>query len=294
MTKSEFTEKIKAEGLNVGRMYQSARHTQIEGFAISNAETIEIHPDSERLSPGIRFSYTPVKVPSLTTSPYTKANANFIGDKLKPYRKFWKKEFTAWKRALPAAKKHEIKFAEICRELGFTLEDSRYYRIFDLVWKKQDLKKYNATGKYLGVVEMTTVTTYAKSCQWGPSSREDTFLVGQNENGNPFAHQVSNNCFKIAGAVDWIWHGANVETRHGDIGIASCNLKHVEGEEKELTIPGASSHKIKGEIRQNGSLYARNAFLFHEKEQHPFAYIGSDWKRIVVGRHSEKMMSSAD
>lgn len=295
MTKSEFIKKINAEELEIYSRYHHAHHTQIKN---AGHDALRIHPEPEVLAPGITYYYTPVIVPLTTSTPWTKIMADRIGDKLTSYRKLWKKQFSTWKRALPAAKRHRINFFNLCLEAGLDHGEygSDHFEIvpLEIVWRKRDLEKYHATGKYIGLAMESRTRTYAKSCQWNSSSRTDIFLVGQNENGNAFCHQVTSSCRTIANAIDWIWGGAQVEERHGDIGITPCPLKHVEGENLDIALPDAPSHRVVGEIKQNGALYARNAFLVHEKSQHPYAYIGNEWKRIVVGRHSDKGMSSAD
>ena len=70
--------------------------------------------------------------------------------------------------------------------------------------------------KGLFLVEITRTRTYAKSCKWFPSSSRTRFLVGRNENKNPFAHAVSKNCDTVKSAVDWIWQGKTILARQGE------------------------------------------------------------------------------
>ena len=189
----------------------------------------------------------------------------------------------------------------ICKSLGFEnggfswdTGDSFSLEVLDIAYTPAQLLKCHATGSVLGVVAQYRKRVYAKSSQFRTSYRTDFYLVGTNENGNPFAHQIP---FPTSAdrAVDWIWKGAQIEQRQGDVAIAPCPLKKVKGEEVDQDIPGTNgSHRIIGEVRENGSLYVRNAFIYHEKSQHPTIYIGNSWKRVVVGRRSGRGMSSAD
>jgi hypothetical protein len=179
---------------------------------------------------------------------------------------------------------------------GFSWDrgDSFSLEIIAIAYTPAQLRKHHATGSILGVVAQYRKRVYARSSKFKTSYRTDFFLVGKNENGNPFMHQVPG-ALSVAYALEWIWKGAKIEERHGDIGIALCNLKNAEGESVDMDIPGTGgSHRIFGEIREKGGLYARNAFIYHRKEQHPSLYIGSEWRRVVVGRRSAKGMSSAD
>lgn len=155
------------------------------------------------------------------------------------------------------------------------------------------LREYHATGDMLLLVEEGRTRTYAKSSQWKASTRYDRYLVGRNENGIPFAHAVKTDIRTIAEALSWIWNGEKIIARQGDVATA---------ESKQFTSPGQivenyqiiDSHHIDGEIRKNGSLYARNAMLYHLKEQHPAIIVGSEWVKIVIGRRSTKSTSTAD
>lgn len=319
MIKSEFLTRInagdlsirKVEGYRVGRrdalinawenVYNWHESRDEWLFHINDrAKYLIIVPVSEYLAPELFFHYTPVMVAYTTSSPWTVATADRIGNKLAPYRKFWKKEFTAWKRALPAAKRHKLHFFNLCIRAGLEYDEHGGYGsgdyfdlgIIEFVHTKKDLAKYHATGDYLGLVTQSRTRVYAKSSDYRSSERKDRFLVGTNENGLPFVHQVSNNCRTLGDAVAWIWKGAAIEQRQGDVAITASPYKNVEGEEVDRQILG--SHWVIGEIKENGSTHVRNAFIYHTKDQHPPIYVGAEWKRIVLGRRSEKGMSSAD
>lgn len=150
-------------------------------------------------------------------------------------------------------------------------------------------------GRLIGLVDQTRRRIYAKSSQFRRSDRSDKFLVGRNENGNPFAHQVPSAIASVAEAWNWIWGGAAIVARQGDIGLAPSNIKRVEGDEDDCPVAGGHSrHRFIGETHQNGSLHVRHGFLYHEGEQHPTIYVGSEWMRVVVARRSERAMSTRD
>lgn len=148
----------------------------------------------------------------------------------------------------------------------------------------------------LGLARQTRKRVYAHSSDWRFSERTDSFVVGENENGNPFLHQVPNHIVSLQEAWAWIWREAQIIARQGDIGIASSPLKHKEGEEDDIAVGGGHSrHRFIGEIYQNGSLHVRSGFLVHTAGQHPPVYLdGSCWRRIVLARRSEVGMSSRD
>jgi uncharacterized protein YdaU (DUF1376 family) len=155
------------------------------------------------------------------------------------------------------------------------------------------LREYHATGDMLLLVEESRTRTYAGSSKWKASTRYDRYLVGRNENGVPFAHAVKSDIRTIAEALNWIWNGEKIIARQGDVATA---------ESKQFSSPGQivvdyqiiDSHRIDGEIRKNGALYARNARLYHEKGQHPDITIGDTWAKIVIGRRSTKSTSTVD
>ncbi len=315
MTKNEFLKVIKAEDLVVGferktvspamarRTYSRWEVTSVP-FEEFNNFCIFIHPHPVPYGPGhcYNFQYTEIVVPSRTASPYSKANADFINGKLAPYRRFWKAELTAFKRT--AAWRNNLadtRFFDLCLRAGLDHDEHGSgmrgdYHQLKIIERchKSDLGRYHASGDNLGLVEQSRKRTYAKSSNWGPSWRKDRFLVGENENGTPFVHQVPNNITSIDWAINWIWRGAEIIARHGDVGLAkAAAVKHVAGENVE-NFPLHDNHLFTGEIYKNGALYIKNGALFHGKEQHPDVTVGPEWVRVVIGRRSSVGMSSMD
>jgi hypothetical protein len=175
---------------------------------------------------------------------------------------------------------------------GYGRGDNFDLQVIEYVWRKPDLRKYHASGRFIGFVKQERTRVYAKSSDWRPSSRIDKFVVGENENGVPFVHQVPSKVESLDEAMRWIWQGSDMEARQGDVAVTAGRLKHVEGEDADIAIH--DSHRFIGEVHINGAVHVRNGFLYHTREQHPTLYVGSEWKRIVIGRRSAKGMSSAD
>lgn len=154
-----------------------------------------------------------------------------------------------------------------------------------------------APGTCIGLVRQKRRRVYARRSQFRRSDRADYFVVGRNENGNPYLHQVpATAAGSLAEAMDWIWQGAEIIARQGDVGVAASPLKHIAGEEADVDVFGGHSrHRFLGEVYRNGSLHVRSGFLYHTGGQHPTIYLdGSCWRRIVIGRRSERSMSTAD
>jgi len=154
-----------------------------------------------------------------------------------------------------------------------------------------------APGTVIGLVEQRRRRVYAKRSDWRKSDRSDFFVVGQNENGNAFLHQIPHTAAgSLAEAMNWIWSGAEIIARQGDVALAPSSLKRVDGEDGDVdVIGGHGRHRFIGEIYRNGSLHVRSGFLYHTAGQHPTIYLdGSCWRRIVIGRRSERRMSTAD
>lgn len=149
----------------------------------------------------------------------------------------------------------------------------------------------------IGLVEHQRRRIYSRSSTYKMSDRTDFYVVGQNENGNVFLHQVpATTAGSLAEAMKWIWQGAEIIARQGDIAVAPSPLKHVDGEDADVDVFGGHSrHRFIGEVYRNGSLHVRSGFLYHTAGQHPTIYLdGSCWRRIVIGRRSERRMSTAD
>lgn len=234
-------------------------------------------------------------------TPWTKENYNKIKRNIKSMVNLWKKEAKQWKkdnpkkvRAIKLKNKifNAIHEQEIDREWG---NDSISVFIKESIYKKRDMKKYFATGDFLALISRSRTREYAKSCMWKSSSRVDYFIIGQNENGNSFIHQVPNTVNSLKEAYEWIWKGNKIIYRQGDIGLCESNLKKAKGEENDIDVLGHSRHRFIGEVRVNGSIHVKNGFLYHTGEQHPTIYLDSSkWYRVVEARRSEIGMSSAD
>jgi hypothetical protein len=165
-------------------------------------------------------------------------------------------------------------------------------RVLDYVHKKKDLKHYHACGKCLALVEQTRVRTYAASSQFRYSDSRWVFIVGTNENGVPFCHQVPRHFGSLGDAMKWIWNGHKIDRRQGDVAITRSHLKHVRGEVRNERL--IDNHFIFAEVHDSQGTHIRNGFIYHEKDQHPPIYVGSEWKRVLIARRSAEGMSSAD
>jgi len=166
-------------------------------------------------------------------------------------------------------------------------------RVLDVAFKSSELKRCHASGNLLGLAEQERKRVYASSSQWKSSTRADVFVVGTNENGVPFAHQVPTGIRKLEEAMEWIWNGAKIIHRQGDVGLASGTLKNKAGEHVEA-YRILDSHLFTGEIHVNGSMHVRNGILYHAKNQHPAIEVGPEFMRVVIARRSQRGMSSRD
>jgi hypothetical protein len=136
-----------------------------------------------------------------------------------------------------------------------------------------------------------------------PKILKNYFLIGYNENGNPFAHSIpsavvhgairKDNSIEspIKAAQAWIWgikqEKLNSVLRNGDVGLLPVkavprkNVVISEGMEKIV-----DSHFIYSkEIRKNGSMYALNPTVRHMKRQHP-TIKGKGWFKVIVGNRA--------
>jgi hypothetical protein len=178
---------------------------------------------------------------------------------------------------------------------GYERGDYHTLHIIDIADRKSQLDRYFATGTLLILVKDVRNRVYSKSYMMnhGPSYREDTYLVGTNDNGIPFAHHVKDDIVTIAEAVDWIWQSNKILARQGDVAVAECKQFVSSGELVEDYVI-TDSHKFTGELKRNGSIYIRNGILYHEKDQHPVIFVGEEWVKVVIGRRSTKAPSTAD
>lgn len=174
--------------------------------------------------------------------------------------------------------------------------DTHSISVLDALWQSKDLAKYLAVGPVLALVENKRFREYAKSSDFKYSTRSDYYLVGYNENGNAFRHQVSRHCETVNDAIKWIFGTDELIARQGDIAVVASKLKNKEGEERQINIGGGHSrHIFIGEVYVNGSTHVRSGFLVHTGNQHPTIYLdGSQWVRLVAGKESEIGNSSRD
>jgi len=262
-----------------------------------------LEPNYQVSSPKIQ----PFIVWAPTISPYTKLNLKHYQEHLpniKPYLKEWAKLQREYKKSKEYRElTRRAEFLDLAQEAGLNHDEHGGYSsrgdhftltILDYAWKKQDLKRCFACGKYLGLVSETRVRVYARSSKWRPSSRSDHFVVGTNENGVPFCHAVPNTIVSLIDALDWIWTSHEIEARQGDVAVVKCNLKHVKPMYEEVQVV-PPSHVVRGEIyEKQNQIFAKNAILFHKKGQHPDIIIEDEWKKIIVARRSNRRESSVD
>ena len=151
-------------------------------------------------------------------------------------------------------------------------------------------------GNLIGLIRHTRRRVYGRSSTYRKSDRADVYVVGRNENGQPYRHQVSSRIANLADAWAWIWGGAEIVARQGDVALAASRLSPTtRGEEADVDVVGHSRHRFLGEVYQNGHLSVRGGFLYHTGEQHPTIPVPRDrWLRVVVGRRSERALSSQD
>lgn len=125
----------------------------------------------------------------------------------------------------------------------------------------------------LAVIEVERTTVYPSSCKYGRSQSYTRFLLGYNENGQPFSHCISKKAGTVQAALDWIWDGKadRIVARQGDVAV-------VLGRGKNQPLP--ESHVLladgpQGEIR-----------LVHLKEQHVPVAVPQGC-HIIVGRRAD-------
>ncbi|MGD9162572.1 MAG: hypothetical protein PVG39_29460 [Desulfobacteraceae bacterium] len=135
--------------------------------------------------------------------------------------------------------------------------------------------------------------------------RKTYFLIGHNENGNPFAHPVS--AHKIHAAIRrnpsiespvraaqaWIWGIEEFDLdrvlRNGD--TALIPITNPPGSTQDITpasgmLRVVDSHWLYSRnIRSNGTIYAKNPTLRHFKGQHPTVR-GKGWYRVMIGNRA--------
>lgn len=138
------------------------------------------------------------------------------------------------------------------------------------------------------------------------NTKKSYFLIGYNENGNPFAHPVSGHKIHAAIKKDpspespvraaraWIWGIKEDQLdrvlRNGDTALIPAKRPPKTAE--EITPDNGmmkiiDSHYIYSrDIRLNGDIYAHNPTLRHFKNQHP-TQKGKGWYKIVIGNRAQ-------
>lgn len=148
------------------------------------------------------------------------------------------------------------------------------------------------------------VRQYRKRYKNGFSNvRKNYFLIGYNENGNPFAHPIQAQTVHAAikkdpsiespvrAAQAWIW-GIDQESldkilRNGDVALIPVNRNFVK-DVQMITSPMRiiDSHFIyTKKIYRNGAIYAFNPTIRHMKGQHP-TQKGKGWYKIMIGNRA--------
>lgn len=133
--------------------------------------------------------------------------------------------------------------------------------------------------------------------------RKNYFLIGYNENGNPFAHPLQAQTIHAAikkdpsikspvrAAQAWIW-GIKKEKlkeilRNGDVALIPVDKTFKKGvEDIKGPLRVVDSHFIyTTKIYKNGALYAYNPTIRHMKGQHP-TQKGKGWFKIMIGNRA--------
>jgi hypothetical protein len=247
----------------------------------------------------INFVFGQIIIFGKTKRPYTEEN-------LKLLIKLLPKKIKELKKT-PLAKEliYKDQLKQLVQETAINHDEHRVYLsgdktdiyILDSIKDKKNLNKYHACGPILLLAKITRKRTYSKSSKWFPSNREDIYLVGYNESGSKFAHQVSNKCRNIDDAIRWIWDLEPLDflsniIRQGDIAV--IKIKGDYKEFKDVTdYQIIDSHFCNGKIAKRGNkLYISNGKIYHKKNQHLEIEISGDsWYKIKIGRRSTKGMS---
>lgn len=215
------------------------------------------------------------------------------GIKSKPLSRPWRSRKEAQWDLIDLAEKTGL------RDTGNSTGRGDHFELYvvDVAFGSRSLKRYYAVGEVVGVVCQTRTRVYAKSSDFKQSIRRDYFLVGTNENGRPYRHQLPRH-MQLGEVTSWIWSNADIIARQGDVAVAGCNLKYIEGEFMDTPVAGGHSrHRFIGDVHfaKNGNIFVKSGFLIHTGNQHPPIYLdGSCWRRIIIARRSERGMSSSD
>lgn len=203
----------------------------------------------------------------------------------------------------PAGKKSLIdeKVIRFANDTAIKQDEHGIYRsgdktniiVIEAINRKKDLKKYHASGDLLALVRIDRTRTYSRTYMrnHGPATRSDKYLIGVNETGTRFAHQVHDNCESIEEAINWIWQNFNITARHGDVGITPIEIDFKDSGYPVENMQIIDSHMYSGLFLKKGKIiYVRSGKITHEKNQHPDIEVPCSWHRIIIARRAQKGM----
>lgn len=265
-----------------------------------------IRKDEKEWQPGIVFCMVlhnrvyQTETPAITSSNYTAKNTEAINDFIashkdtfQGFRKQHKeylhspegKKMLAYADAKALAQRAGLHHDE---HGGYGRGDYHTIIVQDVVSQKKQLQTLFSAGNILALIKDSRERVYSKKymASFGGGHRSDKYLVGTNENGVPFAHGVSKACASVEQAVSWIWGGAAITARHGDVAIATSTLSEKTQGEMVTDVVIHDAHHFTGEMHRNGSVHVRNGTLHHTKNQHPDIVIGAQWQRIVIAKRA--------
>jgi len=154
----------------------------------------------------------------------------------------------------------------------------------------------------LFVVQVRRYDKHTKN-GWG-SVQKNYFLIGYNENGNPFAHSIPSRVVHAAikkdssilspvkAAQAWIWdipiERLSDINRQGDVALIPAKKIPTDDYRRSSGIMQIidSHYLYSKEVRINGAIYALNPTLRHMKKQHP-TIKGKGWCKVLVGRRAD-------
>jgi ribonuclease HI len=271
------------------------------GRAADEEQPAHLVIHSKYVFKGITFYLENIEIFSATKNkpPYTE---ELLKKALKEFPRLKRekiKKHKAWLKS-PDGKKHllNLRVERFARDTAIAHDqhgiyqsgDSIFIDVMDVTENPKELKKYHASGDILALVGISRTRTYSHSCGHSPSRRYDKYLIGLNETGTKFAHQVHTSCMTLQDAVNFIWQNQEITARHGDIAITPAKAvktkRGVQVENRRLI----DSHVFTGEFLDLNSPYVRNGIIHHEKDQHPDVVVPNSWFRILFAKRSTKGM----
>lgn len=265
-------------------------------------------------STGIQKLYVKLKEERLNNSGHiyfnpTENNKVYSTEMLNQVKKEFKaaykenvKKYKKWLKTPEGKQKVlENKIKKLAREAAFRADEHGAYRsgddvyinVLDSVNTARDKKKYFVSGEFLALIKLTRVRTYSKQYtrQFGTGKRYDYYLIGENETGTIFAHQVYDNIENIKDALDWVWEENKFTARHGDIAITPAEPYHRKNILQVENEPIVDAHVFTGEMIKNGSIYVKNGILKHLKNQHPDVIVPDQWHKVIIAKRHHKISS---